>query len=125
VTYLSIPFSGSLADPPASSAILPAVEWVQGLLLGTVATSVAIIAVAVTGFLMLSGRIDARRGLITIIGCFILFGAPAIARGLRAGAGDGQFAANNLVALPPPLVVPSAPPKPNVFDPYAGASLQQ
>jgi TrbC/VIRB2 pilin len=91
----------------------------------TVATSVAIIAVAVTGFLMLSGRIDARRGLITIIGCFILFGAPTIARGLRAAAGDGQIAANNLVAQPPPLVVPPAPPKPNVFDPYAGASLQQ
>jgi type IV secretory pathway VirB2 component (pilin) len=125
VTYLSIPPSGSLADPPASSAILPAVEWVQGLLLGTVATSVAVIAVAATGFLMLSGRIDARRGLITIIGCFILFGAPAIARGLRAAAGDGEIAANQPIDPPPPLLAPPTPPKPNVFDPYAGASLQR
>jgi type IV secretory pathway VirB2 component (pilin) len=114
-----------LADPPASSAILPAVEWVQGLLLGTVATSVAVIAVAATGFLMLSGRIDARRGLITIIGCFILFGAPAIARGLRAAAGDGEIAANQPIDPPPPLLAPPTPPKPNVFDPYAGASLQR
>ncbi|MGI8931802.1 MAG: TrbC/VirB2 family protein, partial [Sphingomicrobium sp.] len=45
------------ADPAGSVPIVGAVNWLQGTLLGNVATAVAVIAVAAVGFLMLTGRI--------------------------------------------------------------------
>ena len=51
------------ADPPGSGPILGALSWVQGTLLGNLATTVAVIAVAVVGLMMLTGRIDWRRGI--------------------------------------------------------------
>ena len=62
-------------------------EWIQGTLLGNVATAAAVIAVAVVGFMMLTGRIEWRRGLTVVIGCFIIFGAVAIVSGIRSLAG--------------------------------------
>jgi type IV secretion system protein VirB2 len=59
-------------------------NWIQGTLLGNLATTAAVIAVAAVGFLMLTGRIDWRRGLTVVIGCFIVFGAVSIVAGIRA-----------------------------------------
>jgi len=73
-------------DPAGSSPILGALDWVQGTLLGNLATTAAVIAVAVVGFLMLTGRIEWRRGLVVIVGCFIIFGATAIVAGIRSVA---------------------------------------
>jgi len=70
-------------DPAGSSALTAALEWVQGTLLGNLATSAAVIAVAVVGFLMLTGRMDWRRGLTVVVGCFIVFGAVSIVAGIR------------------------------------------
>ena len=75
------------ADPAGSSPILGALTWVQGTLLGNLATTAAVIAVAVVGLLMLTGRIDWRRGLTVILGAFILFGAASIVAGIRSAAG--------------------------------------
>lgn len=81
----------SLVDPAGSGAILGAVQWLQGTLLGTVATTVAVIAVAVVGLMMLTGRINWRHGATVIIGCFILFGAASIVAGIQgAASGGGQ-----------------------------------
>lgn len=74
-------------DPAGSGPILGALYWIQGTLLGNLATTAAVIAVAVTGLMMLTGRIDWRRGLTVVIGCFILFGAAAIVAGMRSVAG--------------------------------------
>ena len=74
-------------DPAGSSALIAALDWVQGTLLGNLATSAAVIAVAVVGFLMLTGRMDWRRGLTVVVGCFILFGAVSIVAGIRSLAG--------------------------------------
>ncbi len=74
-------------DPAGSSPLVAALEWVQGTLLGNVATAAAVIAVAVVGFMMLTGRIEWRRGLTVVIGCFIIFGAVAIVSGIRSLAG--------------------------------------
>ena len=71
-------------DPAGSSVILTAVNWVQGTLLGNVATAIAVIAVGATGLMMLMGRIDWRRGATVILGCFIVFGAAAIVAGIRS-----------------------------------------
>ena len=73
-------------DPAGSSPLLAALEWVQSTLLGNLATTAAVIAVAVVGFLMLTGRIEWRRGLTVIVGCFIIFGAAAIVAGIRSVA---------------------------------------
>ena len=74
-------------DPAGSSPLVAAMEWIQGTLLGNVATAAAVIAVAVVGFMMLTGRIEWRRGLTVVIGCFIIFGAVAIVSGIRSLAG--------------------------------------
>jgi len=71
-------------DPAGSNVILSAVTWLEGTLLGNVATALAVIAVAATGLLMLTGRIDWRRGATVILGCFIVFGAAAIVAGIRS-----------------------------------------
>lgn len=76
-------------DPAGSGVILNAVTWLQGTLLGNVATALAVIAVGATGLLMLTGRIDWRRGATVILGCFIVFGAAAIVAGVRSVAGGG------------------------------------
>lgn len=75
------------ADPAGSSPLIAALSWVQGTLLGTVATSAAVIAIAIVGFLMLSGRMEWRRGVIVILGAFIIFGAVSIVAGIRSLAG--------------------------------------
>ena len=74
-------------DPAGSSPILAALQWIQGTLLGNLATTAAVIAVAVVGYMMLTGRIEWRRGLTVVIGCFIIFGAVAIVAGIRTLAG--------------------------------------
>jgi type IV secretion system protein VirB2 len=73
-------------DPAGSGVIVAAVNWLQGTLMGTVATVVAVIAVAAVGFMMLTGRLNWRYGATVILGCFILFGAGAIVAGIRQAA---------------------------------------
>lgn len=81
---------GALSDPAGSGTIVSAVRWLQGTLLGTVATVVAVIAVATVGLLMLTGRINWRYGATVILGCFILFGAASIVAGIQSTAGLGN-----------------------------------
>ena len=74
------------ADPQGSGVLIGAAQWMQGTLLGTVATVVAVIAVAVVGLMMLTGRMNWRHGAVVILGCFILFGAASIVGGIRSTA---------------------------------------
>ena len=115
----------SLADSPAGSSVLvAAISWLQDLLLGTVATSIAVIAIAAIGFGMLTGRVNIRHGAAVVLGCFILFGASTIVSGLRyaaSGVGGDTAPPVIVVAAPPPHVQSSGVPAP--YDPYAGASV--
>lgn len=123
------------------SSLASAAAWLEGTLLGSIATVIAVIAIATVGFLMLSGRIDWRRGAGTVIGCFILFGAPTIAAGIvgaaRSGQGDHARApAFEPMVMPAPNPPASAQPRPVCWtcgnepsatpsnDPYAGASVR-
>ena len=74
------------ADPQGSGPIVAALGWLQGTLLGNVATAVAVMAVAAVGFMMLTGRLNWRFGATVIIGCFVLFGAGAIVSGIQGAA---------------------------------------
>jgi type IV secretion system protein VirB2 len=78
-----------MIDPQGSDVLVNAVNWMQATLLGTVATTAAVIAVAAIGFMMLSGRMNWRHGAVVILGCFILFGAASIVAGIRAAALGG------------------------------------
>jgi type IV secretion system protein VirB2 len=80
----------SLSDPAGSGVIVAAVRWLEGTLLGTIATVVAVIAVASVGLLMLTGRINWRYGATVILGCFILFGAASIVAGIQSTASLGN-----------------------------------
>ncbi len=78
------------ADPAGSGPLLAALQWMQGTLLGNLATTAAVIAVAIVGLMMLTGRIDWRRGVTVIVGAFIVFGAAAIVAGIRSVASGVQ-----------------------------------
>src|SRR6186997_2447098 len=77
------------ADPAGLGPIVAALAWMQGTLLGTVATAVAVMAVAAVGFMMLTGRMNWRFCATVIIGCFILFGAASIVGGIQQAAAIG------------------------------------
>ena len=74
------------ADPAGSGPVVAALGWLQGTLLGNVATAVAVMAVAAVGFMMLAGRLNWRFGATVIIGVFILFGAASIVAGIQGVA---------------------------------------
>ncbi len=63
--------------------------WLQGTLLGNVATAIAVMAVAAVGFGMLTGRINWRYGATVVLGLFVVFGAASIVAGIRSAAGSG------------------------------------
>lgn len=118
-------YSDPFGGPQSAGALVGAVEWLQETLLGTLAATVAVIAVAAVGFGMLWGRIDLRRGATVIAGCFILFGASNIAAGiLNAAGGEAPaYAGVAEVAGQSPLPPPPPPAPPSGYDPYAGASV--
>lgn len=77
------------SDPAGSGPIVGALQWLQGTMLGTVATVAAVMAVAAVGFMMLTGRMNWRYGAVVILGCFILFGAASIVGGIQSAASPG------------------------------------
>ena len=87
VFFPSAAFAQELStDPQGSGVVVNAMRWMQGTLLGTVATAAAVIAIASVGFLMLTGRMNWRHGGVVILGCFILFGAASIVAGIQSAA---------------------------------------
>lgn len=111
-------------DSYASDAAIPAaVDWAVATLFGSVATGVAVLAVAFLGFGMLAGRIDWRTGVRVVLGIFILFGAPMIARELMALGRNGDTVESSQVTAGGIQQQPTVPENASVADPYAGAGL--
>jgi type IV secretion system protein VirB2 len=111
-----------LVEPASGQVLASAGVWLTSTLLGTVAISLCTLAVAFVGLQMLTGRLDVRRGMRVVLGCFILLGAPVIANGLLAGA----QAVGGTAAEPQDLdITVPEPPPPAHYDPYAGASLRR
>jgi len=88
-----------------------------------VVTPLCVLAVALLGLAMLSGRFQIRSGFRVVLGCFVLLGAPGLAAGLFSVTSSNPGVA--VAQAPPPAFPPSPgqelPPADN--DPYAGASL--
>lgn len=98
-----------------------AAAWVEHLLSGTVALAVATIAVALLGLALMTGRVTARRGLEVVAGIFLIFGAPVVSAGLL---GERTVSRDAAAPIPPQgAAVATVPPRPSVYDPYAGASV--
>jgi type IV secretory pathway VirB2 component (pilin) len=118
--------TASLFDKPVQPVLGAASDWMQGVLGGTLATSLCIIAVAILGLLLLAGRLQVRRGVEVALGCFLLLGAGLLATQLQQLAGgatgtDGNRGEQVIIPDTPPI---PPPPRAN-YDPYAGASLQR
>jgi len=121
--------SRSLAQPASdwpdhANAIVEALRWVEDLLVGKVATAIAIVAVAIVGMAMLMGRFDWRHGVTVVLGCFIVFGASTIASGFTADLSPAGQSSMVIEVPPPPkspVIVRPATPEP--YDPYSGAAV--
>jgi len=95
-----------------------AIHWIVALLTGSFANSVAILAIAGVAYQAMSGHINLRRAGFAILGCFLIFGAAALAgsawqspdrvRGYERGIDE--------IATAAPEDLPSS------YDPYAGAA---
>ena len=72
------------ATSGGGNPLVDALNWMMGILLGPVATAVAVMAVAGVGFMMLTGRMNWRYGGTVIIGVFIIFGAPRLVATISA-----------------------------------------
>lgn len=109
-----------LSAPEAGSALVDALRWIEGIMLGPVAVTLAVAGVALVGLLLLQGRIAWQRGLAVCLGCFIVFGAWPIVHAASVGTSSGDIA-----ALRDGGPLPEAPKDvpPQAYDPYAGASL--
>jgi len=97
-----------------------AIAWLADTATGRLATLVAVIAVAAIGLRLMLGHFDPRRAGVAVLGCFLIFGAPIVAAGIRdylAGTDQASYRAESH----PPSDVERAPPRP-AFDPYAGAA---
>lgn len=109
-------------------AMLDAAHWMEALIQGPLAVALAILAIAGAGLLMLSGRLAIRRGAAVVAGCFVLFGAPAIARGLF-GSAQGIAGTEPASAMTEPTApapsLETPPSQPLEADPYAGASVSR
>ena len=117
----------SIGDPGGASAFAAAVKWLDNILLGSIATAIAVIAVASIGFMLFTGRVDIRRGVQVLLGCFILFGASSIAAGVMKAVSESRAATGATITTSPPPAYVVAPPAgskpPAPYDPYAGAAM--
>lgn len=107
-----------------------ALSWIVAALTGSIAVSLAVIAVALLGLSLLRGHVDMQRAVRVVIGCFLIFGAHAVAAGFMGLAGHHVLAHDEpsepkIAAPPSPPPMPIAPPPsaPSGYDPYAGASV--
>jgi type IV secretory pathway VirB2 component (pilin) len=116
-----------LTDALRTSVISNAANLISDFIFGPLATAIAVIAIASVGLAMLSGRVDIRRGLSVLFGCFLIFGARGIADGLRSSAISESQQSISAVSPPPnyPMPPPTSANNANAFDPYAGAEVMR
>ncbi len=114
--------TSDLTNPSDTSSIASSLSWINDVLFNQIAISLCIVAVALIGFLMLTGRLPLRRGMQVALGCFVLLGAPVIASAFISGARDMRE------PLPPPPIATEENPRgdlpPADYSPYGQASVR-
>jgi len=116
----------SLFDVPVEPVAGSAGGWLGGLLVGELASSLCIVAIAMFGIMMLSGRLPIRTGLKVVAGCFLLLSASLVAGGLQ---GVARNTGDSLIETHRGAVVVGAEPEkplpPADYNPYARASVRR
>ena len=107
----------------SSSAIATAAGWAAQLLSGSLATILALVAIALVGFALLQGEIPLRRGTQVVLGCFVVFGAPLTATELLQLAQGWEYSRPSANEDQGPVLLNPVMPSP--ADPYAGAAVPQ
>ncbi|MEM9310461.1 MAG: TrbC/VirB2 family protein [Pseudomonadota bacterium] len=111
----------SLFEPSPDYRIASATDLVLGVMFGEVALGLLTLAVAGVGALMLTGRMPVGWALRSVVGGFVLLGAPVIASGFIDRLGSG----GERVIAPPVLESENGAPTrelpPADHDPYSGA----
>ena len=93
----------SLFDAPVETVTGNAGGWLGGLLGGNLASALCVVAVAMLGIMMLSGRLPVRSGLKVVAGCFLLLSASLVAGSLQGavaratGGGAAQVHSGPLI----------------------------
>lgn len=115
----------SLFESHGGSSFDATIGWINSVLLGELAIGLGVLAVAVFGFSLLTGRLHLRLGGRVALGLFLLLGAPAIATAFSVGLIGGSQGGSAVVfeRAPPPSPRQDLPPA--NYDPYAGASLRR
>ena len=116
---------GSLFNKSAEPVVGAASQWTLGVLGGSLASSLCVIAIAILGFLLLTGRLGVRRSAEVVLGCFLLLGAGLLAGQLQKLAGAAGWNGAERDAIIQPQPEPPHPPPSANYDPYAGASLRR
>ncbi|WP_421580981.1 TrbC/VirB2 family protein [Shinella sp. M31] len=76
-----------LAYAQSAAPVEGILEWFVGVLQGSVARSLAIIAVCFLGFLFLTGRMAWQGAISIVIGIAIIFGAAELVDAMKAAGG--------------------------------------
>lgn len=113
----------SLFEYEGAPVLDGAAEWIANTLLGSVAVSLCVMAIAFIGLMMFSGRLPVRRAAFIVLGCFILLGAPVIASAFGGFWTERTSQPVTVYDMPAPEVREQLPPA--NYDPYAGASLRR
>ena len=117
-------YSASLIESNGTRPFEAAIGWVNAVLIGELAVGLCVMAVAIIGLLMLTGRLPVRKGARVILGCFVLLGAPAIAGELMQ-----VWPVAEPAARPVPMVVegnlqPREELPPATYNPYTSATMR-
>ena len=99
------------------------VSWLADLLTGTLAVSIAVLAVAVVGFMFLQGFLPWERFAKVVLGSFLVFGASSIALGLANLSDDENTTAAESVRIAEPPVVEVPAIGEGAYTPYPGAAM--
>ncbi len=108
---------------PGQQPIGDSVNWVADTLLGQLAVTLCVLAIAFVGFSMLTGRVSLRRGGRVILGCFLLLGAPLIAASMMGLMGPDEGSQLGPADTIVYEAQPRAPLPPATNNPYANASM--
>ena len=118
-------YAGSLYTPSATDPIARSIGWIESTATGSLASIVAVIAVAIVGMMMLSGRLEVRRGITVVAGCFLVFGAQIIVSGIFGETNRVRVGPTVRSMLQPSALIDAPQRTPQPYDPYAGASVQR
>ncbi|WLR95366.1 TrbC/VirB2 family protein [Shinella zoogloeoides] len=87
VLSTSVALVPELAYAQSAAPVEGILEWFVGVLQGSVARSLAIIAVCFLGFLFLTGRMAWQGAISIVIGIAMIFGAAELVDAMKAAGG--------------------------------------